>query len=47
MAKKYVEMGVKYITYSVDVGIFSQACSSITNKLSTPGHSLEELNPTY
>ena len=31
-AKKWVNIGVKYIAYSVDVGIFHQACSEITRK---------------
>lgn len=33
-AKKYKAMGVKYIAYSVDVGIFARTCLDIVNKLS-------------
>lgn len=33
-ARKYRELGVKYISYSVDVGIFAQACSRIVSEFS-------------
>jgi 4-hydroxy-2-oxoheptanedioate aldolase len=32
-AARYKELGVKYISYSVDVGIFASACSEIAEKL--------------
>ncbi len=32
-AKMYKEAGVKYISYSVDVGIFANACKEIASKL--------------
>lgn len=36
-ARQYREMGIKYIGYSVDVGIFARACSEITSGLRS-GH---------
>ncbi|MHB1253535.1 MAG: HpcH/HpaI aldolase family protein [Candidatus Humimicrobiaceae bacterium] len=33
MAKKWINIGVKYISYSVDVGIFSEGCKTIVNSL--------------
>jgi 4-hydroxy-2-oxoheptanedioate aldolase len=33
MAKRYKELGIKYLAYSVDVGIFSNACREINNVL--------------
>jgi 4-hydroxy-2-oxoheptanedioate aldolase len=33
MAKRYKELGVKYLAYSVDVGIFAEACKGINNDL--------------
>jgi len=32
-AKRYKDLGVKYIAYSVDVGIFAEACRELTKKL--------------
>jgi 4-hydroxy-2-oxoheptanedioate aldolase len=32
-AKRYKELGVKYLAYSVDVGIFADACLAINNDL--------------
>ncbi len=33
LALKYKALGIKYISYSVDVGIFAEACSSIVKQL--------------
>ena len=33
MAKKWINIGVKYISYSVDVGIFSEGCRTVVNSL--------------
>jgi 4-hydroxy-2-oxoheptanedioate aldolase len=33
MAKRYKELGVKYLAYSVDVGIFADACRKINDEL--------------
>jgi len=33
MARRYKDLGVKYIAYSVDVGIFAAACRDINGKL--------------
>ena len=33
MAKKWIRLGVKYISYSVDVGIFSEGCKTVVNGL--------------
>jgi 4-hydroxy-2-oxoheptanedioate aldolase len=35
MAKKYKQLGVKYIAHSVDVGIFAQAASELIKQLKT------------
>jgi 4-hydroxy-2-oxoheptanedioate aldolase len=32
-AKRYKELGVKYLAYSVDVGIFASACKDLINEL--------------
>lgn len=34
-AKRYKDLGVKYLAYSVDVGIFADACRTISNELRT------------
>ena len=33
MAKKWISLGIKYISYSVDVGIFYEGCKDIINNL--------------
>ena len=33
MAKKWINIGVRYVSYSVDVGIFSEGCKTIVNSL--------------
>ena len=33
MAKKWIKLGMKYISYSVDTGIFSEGCKTIINNL--------------
>jgi 4-hydroxy-2-oxoheptanedioate aldolase len=35
MAKKWVDLGVKYVSYSVDVGIFYDACRDIIQGIKT------------
>lgn len=34
-AERYVNLGVKYISYSVDTGIYAQACKDLTDKLNS------------
>jgi 4-hydroxy-2-oxoheptanedioate aldolase len=33
MARRYKDLGVQYLAYSVDVGIFAEACKGICNDL--------------
>jgi len=33
IAKKWIDIGIKYISYSVDTGIFSEACKAIVSSL--------------
>jgi 4-hydroxy-2-oxoheptanedioate aldolase len=35
-AKKWRDLGMRYISYSVEVGIFFQACQEIVRKIKTP-----------